>query len=76
MKPHKLKRCPVCNMRPRIKVEHFDDAIIGATCRIWCKPLFGRPHMSVYAAIGRNAPDQVLELAMRKWQRRASGGES
>lgn len=80
MKPHKLKRCPVCGKRPKIKVEHFgsepNDVIIGATCKIWCKSFFGKKHLSVYEAIGRDAPDQVLELAMREWNRRASVGQS
>ena len=68
MKPHKLKRCPVCGMRPKIKVEQN----MGATCTIQCKPLFGKPHLIVRAS--KNLPERALDIAMREWQRRASNG--
>ena len=64
----KLKPCPVCGKKPKIKRDYSYEANgYGAWCTIQCKPFMRKPHLKVEE--GKARWDRALKYGIERWNR-------
>ena len=68
MKRYELRRCPVCGKKPKVT---YDILPTQCYCKVYCKPLFGRPHLVASAGQPGEICDRAERDAFVEWNRLA-----
>ena len=73
MKHNELKPCPICKRKPKVK---YSIIPTGVFCKVICKPLFRKEHLSVEYGQAGEICDRAEKQAFEEWNRRAENGKS
>jgi hypothetical protein len=69
MENNELKPCPVCGRKPKVK---YCIIPTGVFCKVMCKPLFRKEHLSVKYGQAGEICDRAEKQAFEEWNRRAN----
>lgn len=69
MENRELKPCPICKRKPKVK---YSIIPTGVFCKVICKPLFRKEHLSVEYGQAGEICDRAEKQAFEEWNRRAN----